>query len=83
MKILKAGTRVTTVIGNIDAIIVSVCITMDTVEYKIRYFSNGEERISWLNRFEIEVTRLKQIAGFNSSPTIQTYDNEIKLIEIK
>ena len=38
MKILKAGTKVTTVIGGIEAMIVSVCITMDTVEYKIRSF---------------------------------------------
>ena len=36
MKILKAGTKVTTIIGDLQAIITGVCITMDTVEYKIR-----------------------------------------------
>ena len=53
MKILKAGTKVTTIIGDLQAIITGVCITMDTVEYRIRWFYNGEEKISWVYRYEI------------------------------
>tara|TARA_R110002153_G_scaffold109109_5_gene249845 strand:+ start:1005 stop:1253 length:249 start_codon:yes stop_codon:yes gene_type:complete len=81
MKILKAGTKVTTVISNIEAMIVSVCITMDTIEYKIRYFANGEEKNAWLYRFEIKVTPIKQTAGFGRKEVIETFDSEITLIE--
>jgi len=80
MKILKAGTKIITVIGNIEAMIVSVCIDMETIQYKIRYFSNGELQEAWLYRFEIEVSPIKQPAGFGAKIIIN-YDNEITLIE--
>lgn len=80
MKILKAGTKVTTIIGDVQAIITGVCITMDTVEYKIRWFYNGEEKIAWVYRYEIEVSRPKQTAGFNSVSNAIIEDNEITLI---
>lgn len=80
MKILKAGTKVTTIIGGIEAIIVSVCITMDTIEYKIRYFANGDEKVAWLNRFEIEVTPSKQSAGFGRKEVLDPFDCEVTLI---
>ena len=79
MKILKAGTKVTTIIGNVHAIITGVCITMDTLEYKIRWFYNGEEKIAWVHRYEIEVTKPKTTAGFNSI-TEPIEDYEITLI---
>ena len=81
MKILKAGTRVITVIGNIEALVVGVNITMDSIDYKIRWFSNGEEKTSWLFRFEIEVAPVKQSAGFGAKQTISQEDTEITLIE--
>jgi hypothetical protein len=80
MRILKAGTKVTTVIGDIKAIVTGVFITMDTVEYKIRWFYNGEEKIAWVHRYEIEVTKPKQQAGFNSKNNVQLLDNEIQLL---
>ena len=80
MKILKAGTKVTTIIGDLQAIITGVCITMDTVEYKIRWFYNGEEKIAWVYRYEIEVTAVKQTAGFNTTNILPLEDNEITLI---
>lgn len=81
MKILKAGTRVKTIIGGIEALVVGVLIEIDTVNYKIRYFSNGEEKTSWLFRFEIEVSPPKQTAGFNAKPVEQNYNDEVTLIE--
>ncbi len=81
MKVLKAGTRVVTVIGNIEAMVISVCITMDTVEYKIRWFSNGEEKIAWLCRFELKVAPIKRTAGFGSKEVSETYYEESLLIE--
>lgn len=80
MKILKAGTKVTTIIGDVQAIITGVCITMDTVEYKLRWFYNGEEKIAWVYKYEIEVSRPKQTAGFNSVNVAPIEDHEITLI---
>jgi hypothetical protein len=80
MKILKAGTKITTVIGDVQAIITGVCITAETVEYRIRWFYNGEEKTAWVHRFEIEVSRPKQTAGFNSVNNEVIEDNEITLI---
>lgn len=81
MKVLKAGTKVTTVIGNIEALVVAVVIAMETVEYKIRYFSNGDERVAWLYRFEIEVATVKNPVGFNKKIDTAENENEINLIE--
>jgi len=81
MKILKAGTKITTIIGNIEAIITGVTIGMNDVEYRIRYFANGEEKIAWLFRFEIKVTPIKQPAGFGRNEIIDNNNSEITLIE--
>tara|TARA_R110000787_G_C13103156_1_gene412776 strand:- start:244 stop:492 length:249 start_codon:yes stop_codon:yes gene_type:complete len=81
MKVLKAGTKVTTVIGNIEALVVGVNITIDTIDYKVRWFANGEEKIAWLYRFEIDVTPVKQTAGFGRKEIIEPFDCEITLIE--
>ena len=66
MVIYKAGTKVITVIGSIEAIIVSVCITNETIEYKIRYFANGDEKIAWLLPFEIILPPPRKTAGFGN-----------------
>ncbi|MDO6739401.1 hypothetical protein [Wenyingzhuangia sp. 2_MG-2023] len=81
MKILKAGTKITTVIGGIEAFIVGVCITMETVEYRVRYFHNGEEKTTWLYRYEIEVAKPKQQAGFGAKQVNQNNDSEILLMQ--
>jgi len=64
MQILKAGTKIKTVIGDIEGMIIGVIITMDLVEYKIRYFSSGQEHITWLHRYEIEVFKSNSKVGF-------------------
>ncbi|WP_233881859.1 hypothetical protein [Tenacibaculum piscium] len=83
LTILKAGTKVRTVIGDIEALIVGVNITMDTIDYKIRWFSNGEEKTAWIYRFEIEIAPIKQTAGFTSKTVSKPLDSEINLIEYK
>lgn len=80
MKILKAGTKVKTIIGDVQAIVTAVSITMDTVEYRIRWFYNGEEKIAWVYRYEIEVSIPKQTAGFNSVNIAPIEDHEITII---
>jgi len=54
---------------------------MNDVEYRIRYFANGEEKIAWLFRFEIKVTPIKQPAGFGRNEIIDNNNSEITLIE--
>jgi hypothetical protein len=80
MKILKAGTKVSTLIGDVEAIIIGVCITMDTVEYRIRWFYNGEEKSAWVYRHEIDVSQPKMSVGFNAKPKPLINENEITLI---
>ena len=80
MKVLKAGTKVKTVIGELEAMVVGVCITMDTVEYKIRWLYNGAEQYSWVYRYELEVSYPKRKAGFNTENEIIPTDNEVTLI---
>lgn len=80
MKILKAGTKVKTTIGDIEAIITGVYIAMDFIEYKIRWFHNGEEKTAWVFRYEIEISKPKQTAGFNRKEVIPDLDSEITLI---
>ena len=55
---------------------------METIEYKIRYFANGEEKVAWLYRFEIQVTPIKKPAGFGEK-TEDKNINHINLIELK
>ena len=42
MKILKAGTKVKTIVGGIEALVTGVCITMTTIEYRIRWFPSHD-----------------------------------------
>ena len=81
LKILKAGTRVKTIVGDIEALITGVCITEQTIEYKIRWFYAGEEKSAWVYRYEIEVAKPKQTAGFNTPSELPIIDSEITLIE--
>ena len=78
MKILKAGTRVKTVIGDIEAFVTGVSIEAEAVQYKIRYFSNGVVMEAWLFRFEIEPAKPKQQAGFGAKP-VEEINNVIML----
>lgn len=79
MKIYNLGTKVTTVIGSIECIVIGVCIRGNNVEYNLRWFSNGEIKNEWLYDFEIEKTNTKQKAGFNRS---DEQIEEVKYLEI-
>ena len=79
MKIIKAGTKVITKIGNIECFVVGVCISEQTVEYKCRWFAGGEEKSAWLYRYEIEVIPTnRKAAGFGKKHN----GTEVPLIEI-
>lgn len=80
MKILKEGTKVTTVIGNIEAMITGVTIESETVTYRLRYFTGGLIQECWLYGFEIEVTPIKQSAGFGKK-IISKNNEDVILID--
>ena len=82
MTIIKPGTRVRTKIGNIEAYVVAVYMEMETVEYRIRYFANGDEKTASVFRFEIETVSIKKQAGFNRSEEVEENNNEVTLIEM-
>lgn len=66
LHVVKYGTRVKTVIGNIEAIITAICIRQnDSVCYEISYFNHGISTVVWVTRIEFEVFNVseKQKAG--------------------
>ena len=80
MKVLKSGTKVKTIVGELSALITGVCIEFDSITYRISYFYQGEHKTVWVYRYEIEVEQPKQTAGFNSVRVEQQTDNEVTLI---
>lgn len=73
MIILKHGTRIRTVVGNLDGFVTGVSIRDQAVLYEISYLVNGKFESSWLYRFEVEPQSEKKPAGFN-------YESNIKLL---
>lgn len=56
IQVVKYGTKVKTVIGNISAIITGILIAENnSVEYRLCYFNNGEHVLVWVNRIEFEI----------------------------
>ncbi|MDB0600714.1 hypothetical protein PL373_06055 [Tenacibaculum maritimum] len=67
--VLPVGSRIETKIGNIDAIVIGICIRglkNESVEYQVSYFLNGENKTPWLHSYEIDlkIDNSKQ-AGFS------------------
>jgi len=55
--ILPPGTEVTTRIGNVKGIVLGICVrgeNLDSVEYHIGTFVNGEHKTYWLYDFEFK-----------------------------
>jgi len=75
MKVYKSGTRVKTVIGDIEALITSVSMRQGSIAYELSYFVNGSYCQIWLHEFEFTVCPTKKKPGFVN------YDTEdIKLL---
>lgn len=56
LQVVKYGTRVKTVIGEIKAIITGIMIAENnSVEYRLSYFNNGEHVLCWVDRSEFEI----------------------------
>ena len=80
MRIIKSGTPVKTVIGEVKALVIGVCIRgggeANTIEYNIRYFANGEEKSCWVYGFEIEIDKPNVGTGFNRDRSQDEVINE-------
>lgn len=65
VKVIKPGTKVKSVIGKIDMIVIGVCIREGWIEYHLSYFFQGEHRSCWLQPYEFEIiTAQPKKAGF-------------------
>jgi hypothetical protein len=72
LQVVKYGTNIKTVIGNIKAIITAICIRENEgVTYEISYFNNGLSTTCWIKRIEFEIDLVeKKKAG------LVNYDND-------
>jgi len=61
LQVVKYGTRIKTVIGDIEAIITAICIRQnDSVCYEISYFNQGIATVVWVTRIEFEVFNVSE-----------------------
>ena len=67
MKVYKHGTRIKSLIGDIEGVITEVSLQPSSVVYKMSYFSGGSYMNVWLYEFEFEICAKKSTAGFNQS----------------
>jgi len=54
-QIVKYGTPIITVIGNIKALITATCIRENNITYEISYFQNGMSVSTWIQRIEFNI----------------------------
>jgi hypothetical protein len=68
MEIYKTGTRVRTVIGDIEAFITQVRITSGHIHYEISWFKDGESQNAFLEDFEFTTDcKTKEEIGFRKN----------------
>ena len=78
MKVYKHGTRVKTLIGDIEGLITAISIRVGSISYEISYFSSGIYYNIWLNDFEFEVCSKKSDIGFNKTTDI-VVSNQVEI----
>jgi len=66
MKVVKCGSKVKSVLINIEGIITAVSIRFEAVAYEVSYFNNGDYKQIWMNEteFELSSTAKKETIGF-------------------
>lgn len=52
IRVIPVGTKIRTVIGNIEALITGVCIRDQHISYCIGYFIDGKYETAWLYRYD-------------------------------
>lgn len=71
MQIIKFGTPIVTVIGNVKAIITATCIRDQNITYEISYFHNGMSVQTWLHRIEFKIDESDK-----QKPGLVNYDKQ-------
>lgn len=68
IEIIKSGTEVETVNGQIKGTVTAASIRFNSVSYEISYFHNGEYKSCWMNELEFKSMgdNYKQKVGFKS-----------------
>jgi hypothetical protein len=82
IQIIKIGTPIKTKVGNLRGQLIGVCLRMGSIEYQMRYISNGEPHECWFYDIEIEIDRPTQTAGFGRKQQQEEIDNTF-LISLK
>lgn len=69
MTVVKCGSKVKSVLTNIEGIVTAVSIRFNAVAYEVSYFNNGEYKQVWLNEseFELSSTHKKETIGFKKN----------------
>lgn len=69
MKVVKCGSRVKSVLTNIEGIVTAASIRFNSVSYEVSYFNNGEYKQVWFNEceFELSSTAKKETIGFKKN----------------
>lgn len=68
MTVVRCGSKVKSVLTNIEGIVTAVSIRFTAVAYEVSYFNNGEYKQVWLNESEFETsTHKKETIGFKKN----------------
>jgi len=79
--IVKCGTKIITICGEMKGIVTGVSIRDESVSYEMSYFSNGTHNTCWLYRYEFKIDiQFKKQAGFNRPQDLKN-DNNIMYLE--
>lgn len=66
MELIPCGTKVTSVIGSIEGMIVKIEINFNCISYNISYFVNPDFKNVWMNESEFTITINRQSIGFKN-----------------
>jgi hypothetical protein len=65
--LIKCGTPVVAINGNVQGVITAIYIRFNSVAYEVSYFNNGEYKQVCLNECEFTITDgKKQVIGFKN-----------------
>ena len=66
MKFYRTGTKVTTNVGNVDAVITAVELRSECITYELTYFIDNDFKKVWMSesQFQHQENAKKQTIGF-------------------
>lgn len=65
IEVIRCGTKATTKISKIEAIVTAISIRFNRTSYELSYFNNGEYKTVWLDESEFAIEKVtKTNIGF-------------------